>query len=68
LVLPSTNPIMNTYNVPTTQMEAPISTRMMSNLVMIGSSFLLGGTRETDGSVGSTPNDCATGPSQMISN
>jgi hypothetical protein len=36
-------------------------------LVIIGSSFLLGGRFRMAGSGDSTPNDCATGPSHIIS-
>ena len=32
----------------------------------MGSSFLRGGILATEGSLGSTPKDCATGPSQIM--
>jgi hypothetical protein len=64
---PSLRYVKKIINVPTTMMPEEAKIRFTRLLVIIGSSFLLGGRFRMAGSGDSTPNDCATGPSHIIS-
>jgi hypothetical protein len=53
--------------VPNIIMEAEVRTRVMRGQVRTGALRFRGGRVITSGSTGSTPRDCAGGPSMMMS-